>query len=330
MEKGVSLSSDQCPPCDASNRDPRGYRNVVITVEAAGEAVRKYLSSCCCRPRAEEPVIERLTQMPLYRYRLDTFTESRNIEKTCKPYTGQRIDAPRGGTGTATQLWDIRVQTPQHFQEGTKKFPLPGSGEIKVCGKCTGRGRCKCSRCGGSGQFRCQCPSSRQKSRSKRCSGSGRRRCSKCSGRGRRICVSCRGEGRLLYYQQVAVKWKTLRAEVVSHPPELDPALPLILLHKVTGEEILMDDDVTVLPLSGFAEVPELSAASERFIQDHRNVCGPWCHVLRQRQTVELIPVALVQYGFSGKSLSCHVYGQERRVYARQRLHRLPFGCSVL
>ncbi|KAG9471703.1 hypothetical protein GDO78_013630 [Eleutherodactylus coqui] len=226
------------------------------------------------------------------------------------------------------QLWDIDVGTPKMFHEGSKKFALPRSGEVKMCHKCGGRGRCKCSRCGGSGQFRCRCSScNRQKSRNKRCpacSGSGRRRCSKCSGRGRRICISCKGEGRLLYYQQLAVNWKTLRSEVVSDPPEQESSVPLILLQKVTGEVLTMDDDATVHPLAGFPDV------SERLIQDHRNKCGPSCHILRQRQTVEMIPVAHVQYGYSGKNLSCHVYGTERRVYTKRRLHNLTFGCSIM
>ncbi|XP_075688554.1 protein SSUH2 homolog [Rhinoderma darwinii] len=331
MEQGTSMGSDSF----ASNRGPQNYRNITLITEAeAREAVRRYVSSsyCCCKPRAEEPAIERLTQMPIYRYRLDTFTETRHIEKTCKPYTGQRIDAP--DREPPPLLWGIEVYTPKMFHEGLKRFPVPRSGEIKTCHKCVGRGRCKCTRCGGSGQFRCRCSSSnRQKSRNKRCptcSGSGRRRCSKCSGRGRRFCISCKGKGQLFYYLQLSVKWKTLRSEVVSNPHEEEPNFPLILLQKVTGEVIITDDDVTVHPLAGFTDVPEISAASEKLIQDHQNACGPSCHVLRQHQTVEMIPVANVQYGYSGKSLSCHVYGREGRVYTKQRLSGLACGCSVM
>ncbi|XP_044157876.1 protein SSUH2 homolog [Bufo gargarizans] len=345
MEPGTSMGSDHFTLCEISSRNLQGYRNVLIAEDAARDAVQKYTSSsyCCYRPRAEEPVIERLTQMPLYRYKLETFTETRHIERTCKPHTdagdasarisvGQRIDASYNKT--LSQLWEIEVYTPKMFHEGSKKFPLPGSREIKSCHKCGGRGRCKCSRCGGSGQFRCRCSSSsRQRSRNKRCpacSGSGRKRCSKCSGRGRRICVSCNGEGRLLYYQQLAVKWKTLRSEIVSDPPEQAPSLPLILLQKVTGEVIMTDEDVRVRPVPGFADVPDVSAASARLIQDHQDSCGPSCRVLRQRQTLEMIPVAYVQYGSGGKNLSCHVYGRERRVYAKRRFHDLPCGCSVM
>ncbi|KAM3914407.1 protein SSUH2 homolog [Leptodactylus fuscus] len=335
MEQGASMGSDPCTPCYTSNRDPRDYRNlIVLTLDAARDAVRRYVSSsnCCCRPRAEEPVIERVTQMPIYRYRLETFTETRHVEKICKPYTGQRIDAPDGNP--QAEIWDIDVYTPKMFHEESKKFPLPGSGEVKMCPKCGGRGRSKCSGCGGSGQFRCRCSSvSRQKSRNKRCpscSGSHRKRCSKCSGRGRRICISCKGEGRLLYSQQLVVKWKTLRSEVVSNVSEQGLSLPLILLQKVTGETMLMDDDVTVHPIAGFTDPPEISGTSERLIQDHRNVCGPSCHILRQRQTVEMIPIAHVQYGYRGRSLSCHVYGRERRVFAKRRLRNLSFSCSVL
>ncbi|XP_069592301.1 protein SSUH2 homolog [Ranitomeya imitator] len=333
MEQGTSDFSDSCAPRDTSPRDRQDYRNVVlIPKEAARDAVRKYVwsSFCCCRPRREEPVVERLTQMPVYRYRLETFAETRHIEKLCRPYTGQRIDAPH--RELVPQLWDIDVCAPKMFHEGSKKLPLPRSGEIKTCHKCGGRGRCKCSRCGGSGQFRCRCScSSRQKSRNKRCpacSGSGRKRCSKCSGRGRKICGLCKGEGRLFFYQQLAVKWKTLRSQVVSDPLEQEISLPLVLLQKVTGEAITTDDDLTVQPLAGFTDVPEISGASGRLIQEHQKTCGPSCRVLRQRQTVEMIPVAHVQYRYREKDLSCHVYGLERRVFSPRRLHNL--GCSVM
>ncbi|CAI9613236.1 unnamed protein product, partial [Staurois parvus] len=198
-------------------------RNVDITEDMAREAILRYLSTkCCChQARAEELVINRLTQMPLYRYRLESFTESRQHEKTSKPYTGQRLD--KANRGAAPQLWNIRVQTPKMFQDGSERIPLPHSSELKVCHKCQGRGRCKCSRCGGSGQFRCGCSGgSRQRSRNKRChgcSGNGRRRCSKCSGRGRKVCPVCKGEGRLIHYQQLSVTWRTLHSEYICDPP---------------------------------------------------------------------------------------------------------------
>ncbi|XP_069824809.1 protein SSUH2 homolog [Dendropsophus ebraccatus] len=335
MEQGTSIRSDHCTPWDSSNGDPQDFRNVVlITEDDVRDAVWKHVvaSYCCCTPRAEELVIQTLTQMPLYRYRLETFTETRHIEKTCKPYTGQRIDASE--REALPQLWDIDVYSPKMFHEGSKKFQLLESGEIKTCHKCGGRGRCKCSRCGGSKQVRCGCSSSRRRrSKNKRCpscSGSGRRSCGKCSGRGKKSCASCKGEGRLLYYQQLTVKWKTLCSEAIADPHEQESGLPVILLRKVTGKAIMMDDDVMVHPLSGFADVSEVSAASQRFIQDHQKTCGPLCHILRQRQMVEMIPVVQVQYGYGGKSLSCLVYGQELRVYSKRNLHSFNFNCSVM
>ncbi|XP_056380987.1 protein SSUH2 homolog isoform X2 [Hyla sarda] len=332
MEQETSMT-DHCTPCNTSNGDPQDYRNVpLITEDAVRDALRKYVLSsyCCCRPRSEEPVIERLTQLPLYRYRLATFTEKRHIEKISKPYTGQRIEAPE--REPALQLWDINVCTPKMFHEGSKKCPLPQSGEIKTCLKCGGRGRCKCSRCGGSGQFRCGCSNNRrQRSRNKRCpscSGSGRRRCGKCSGRGKKVCTSCKGEGRLLYYQQLSVKWKTLYSEAIADPHDQESSLPVILLQKVTGKMIMMDDEVLVHPLAGCPDVAEISAASERLIQEHQNTCGPLCHILRQ--TVEMIPVVQVQYEYNGKNLSCLVYGQELRVYSKRSLHRFTLSCSVM
>ncbi|XP_063797351.1 protein SSUH2 homolog [Pseudophryne corroboree] len=333
MEPG--RSSDDPAQGGPEDSARRSYSNAVITEDMARDALQRHVSSKCCRKRSagEELVIKAMTQMPLYRYRLESFTETRHLEKTCKPYTGQRIDGP--DRGDPLQLWDVVVQTPKVFHEGSKKCPLPHSAALKVCHKCQGRKRCKCTGCGGSGQFRCRCSSSssRQRPRNKRChacSGRGRRRCSKCSGRGRRVCALCKGEGKLLHYQQLNVTWKTLQSEFLSKPPALEPSFPLNLLQKVTGEVVLKDDGVAVPPPAALAESPGTANAFETVFQDHSKSCGSSCHILRQRKTVEVIPVAHVQYEYRGQSLSSHVYGRERRVYADPHPPSLCCSCSVM
>ncbi|KAM9324393.1 protein SSUH2 homolog [Gastrophryne carolinensis] len=308
-------------------------RNVEITEVLAREALlRNYAKCCCLPPRDEELIISKLTQMPLYRYKLESFIETRQQEKTGKPYTGQKLDGPQ--TGALPQLWDISVQTPAMFNEGSQKIPLPHSSELKVCNKCQGRGRCRCPNCGGSGQFRCRCSSgSRQRSKNKRChacSGSHRRRCSKCSGRGRKVCSCCKGEGRLIHYQQLSVTWKTLQSEYISSPPDPKLSIPITVLKKVSGEVIVKNDGVTVSPLPGFEDSLEVPTVSQRLIQEHHGICGPSSHLLRQQQMLEVIPVAHVQYEYRGKSLTSHVYGRERRVLAKLHLPRLPCGCAVM
>ncbi|XP_075040240.1 protein SSUH2 homolog [Mixophyes fleayi] len=330
MEQGAN--SDHSAQSGPRDRSPQTYRNVVITDQMAADAIQRYVSSrfCCSSSTGEELVIKELTQIPLYRYRLESFTETRHNEKTSKPYTGQRIDGP--DRGDPPQLWDIVVQTPNMFHEGSKRLPLPHSAVVKECHKCQGRKRCKCTGCGGSGQFRCRC-SSRQRSKNKRChacSGSGRRRCSKCSGRGRKVCASCKGEGRLLHYQQLNVSWKTLQSEFLSKPPAQESTFPLSLLQKVSGEVILKDDDMMLHPPATSAESSETANAFETVFQDHRKSCGSSCHILRQRKTVEVIPVARVQYEYRGQILSSHVYGREHRVYAKRNPNVLFCGCSVM
>ncbi|XP_068107688.1 protein SSUH2 homolog isoform X2 [Hyperolius riggenbachi] len=285
MAQEILESNASHPPCIGGLQL---YRKVDITEDMVSQAVLRDLSSkCCCQtPRAEDLIIDELSQMPLYRYRLESFIETRQHEKIFKPYSGQKLDGPE--RGSSPLLWDILVQTPEMFHDGMKKMPLPHSSELKGCHKCQGRGRCKCTRCGGSGQFRCRCSSvSRQKSRNKRChacSGSGRKRCSKCSGRGRKVCPACKGEGRLIHYEQLTVTWRTLRSECISSPPVPELSLPVGLLHKVTGDVIVKDSDVTVGPLTGFVDNPELVISSQRLIQEHRSACGPSSHILSTRR----------------------------------------------
>ncbi|XP_072275335.1 protein SSUH2 homolog isoform X2 [Pyxicephalus adspersus] len=218
------------------------YRNVDITEDLAREAILQYLSStfCCRRSSAGELVITRLTQMPLYRYGLKSFTETRQIEKTCKPYTGQKLD--KLNKGAAPQLWDITVPTPKMFLEGSERIPLPHSSEIKVCHKCQGRGRCKKE---GSWKFRGR-SGSQQQSRNKRyhgCPGNGKRRFRKSSTQLSKLCPVCQGGGRLIHYQQLTVTWKTLHSEHICKSPIPELNFPTRLLRKVTGEVIVKDSD---------------------------------------------------------------------------------------
>ncbi|XP_077324085.1 protein SSUH2 homolog isoform X2 [Lithobates pipiens] len=308
MEQGATESLHEL-----GERGPPFSRNVDITEDLAREAILQYLSAkCCCHPpRSEELVINRLTKMPLYRYRLESFTESRQQEKTSKPYTGQKLD--KANRGAPPELWNIGVQTPKMFQDSSERIPLPCSSELKF--------RCGCS--GGS----------RQRSRNKRChgcSGSGRRRCSKCSGRGRKACPVCRGEGRLVQSQQLSVTWRTLHSEYICNPRIPENKVPTSLLRKVTGEVVVKDSDVTVSPFHGFPESSEVLMASQKLIREHSEMCGPSNHILRQEQTVELIPVTHVQYEYRGRSLSSHVYGRERRVYAKHHTPSLSCGCAVM
>ncbi|XP_044531906.1 protein SSUH2 homolog [Gracilinanus agilis] len=153
----------------------------IMTEEMARHALLSFVNSRCCygNRAAGELVIQDLRQQMLYRYRLETFSESRLSEWTFQPYTNHSVDGPK--KGTSPRPWDIKVHVPPMFQEETKKFQVPHSSLVKDCHKCQGRGRYKCSGCHGAGTMRCaSCSGAKRKAKQSRrcqvCSGSGRKR----------------------------------------------------------------------------------------------------------------------------------------------------------
>uniref|UniRef100_A0A8C0IYA9 Ssu-2 homolog n=1 Tax=Chelonoidis abingdonii TaxID=106734 RepID=A0A8C0IYA9_CHEAB len=241
-----------------------------MTEDMARNAFLSFVNSKCCygNKAAGELVIQDLRQKTVYRYRLETYHESRQSEWTFQPFTNNLVDGPQNGA--SPRPWDIKVQAPPTFQDDTKKFRVPHSSLVKACHKCQGRGRHKCSACHGAGRMRCvTCSGARhRKKQQKRCkirSGTGRKRCSTCSGRGNKTCMTCQGEKRLLHFIQLIITWKNKVFEFVS---EHQLNFPEELLSKVNGENVFKDENVLVYPIIDFP-IPEISLASQRAITEH-------------------------------------------------------------
>uniref|UniRef100_A0A8C2GJ86 Ssu-2 homolog n=1 Tax=Cyprinus carpio TaxID=7962 RepID=A0A8C2GJ86_CYPCA len=177
-----SLGPYVIPPSDfgptqpqAPSRAPeRRFDIPAITEELAQEAFIKYASSKCCyssKP-AKEMVFTDLQSLNTYRYRLETFTESRTTEWDSEPYNGQVVD----GFGVAPGPWSIPVPIPSLFQDCQKAVRVPHTSTVKGCHSCLNLGRSACRRCVNSGRTQCAY-----------CGGMGRtgsNRCSPCHGSG--------------------------------------------------------------------------------------------------------------------------------------------------
>ncbi|XP_075794825.1 protein SSUH2 homolog isoform X3 [Pelodiscus sinensis] len=307
------------------------HRIPTMTEDLARNALLSFVSSKCCygNKAAGELVIQDLRQVTVYRYRLESFHESRLSEWTFQPFTNNLVDGPQNGT--SPQLWDIKVQAPPMFQDDIKKFRVPHSSLVKECHKCQGRGRYKCSACHGAGRMRCvTCSGARrrakQQKRCQMCSGTGRRRCSTCSGRGNKICMTCQGEKKLLHFIQLIITWKNKVFEFVS---EHQLNFPGELLTKVNGENVFKDENVLVYPIIDFPE-SEISLASQRAITEHNAAFTTSSRILQQRQTIELIPITEVHYQYAGKTYLYYVYGLENRVYALDYPERYCCGCTII
>ncbi|RXN38253.1 SSUH2 -like protein [Labeo rohita] len=265
-----------------------------ISEDQAREAFSTYVSSKCCYGSApvREGVITSMESFNTYRYRLETFLESRSTEWSQEPYAGQAVDA---GVQPAPGPWLIAAQTPAFFQEHKQTIKVPYTSSVKKpCWVCNGSGyRHSDDRC-------------------THCNGRGRENCSSCSGNGFCQCDTCRGKRQLLVFINLTVKWSTEKDDFIAQDSS---GLRVENLGKVSGKELYKDAQYMVYPLRGFPDVA-VAQASERLVGDHQVKYAQTSRILQQRQTIELIPITKVNYMWKGKSYVYYVFGNEFKVNA--------------
>ncbi|XP_030640062.1 protein SSUH2 homolog [Chanos chanos] len=298
-----------------------------ITEETAREAFIMFASNKCCYSTgpARNGVITNMAAYNTYRYRLETFTESRSTEWSHEPYKGQPVDAYQQ---PAPGPWDIAAQPPSFFSEHTQQIRVPYTSSVKGCHACLGMGRMPCKDCAGAGNKVCWvCNGSGYRHSDDRCShcnGRGRENCSRCSGQGSRLCDTCRGQRQLLVFINLKIKWTNNQD---SYVVEQSSGLRVENLSKVTGKELFRDAQYLVYPLSGFPD-PAVARASEQLIREHQGKYSLTSRILQQRQTIELIPITKVDYMWKGKSHVFFVYGNEFQVNADD--YPATCCCSVM
>ncbi|CAL8367808.1 unnamed protein product [Lota lota] len=286
-----------------------------ISEDTAHEAFVLYASSNCCYSSApaKDGMITNMEAFNTYRYRLETFTESRSTEWSQKPYNGEPVDAfsqPTPGP------WDIAAQAPTFFKNSKEVIRVPYTSSMKNCHDCLAMGRVPCKNCCGAGNKVCWvCNGSgyhHEQIRCNHCSGRGRESCTQCQGQGAKKCTTCNGRCQLLVYINLTVKWTNNSSDYIV---EQSSGLLLENLNQVTGKELFKDARYMVYPVMGFPDVNVVSAA-ERLIREHQATYSQTSRVLQQRQTIELIPITKVIYQWKGKSHMYFVYGNESKVHA--------------
>ncbi|KAG7472927.1 hypothetical protein MATL_G00114120 [Megalops atlanticus] len=285
-----------------------------------------------------ECVITNMESFHTYRYRLETFTESRSTAWAEEPFTGQLMDA---FTQPAPAPWDVQVQPPPMFQDNKTTVKVPYTSSVKPCPPCAGMGSHPCKDCSGTGMSVCRscngsgCP---QGSQCLQCNGSGRKRyshkncpqislfrripymefllsvcsCTQCGGSGSKECKKCRGKRQLLVYINLTVKWTNNLEDYVQ---EQSSGLQVEKLKKVSGKELFRDAQFLVYPVMGFP-VPAVGQAAERMIRDHQSRLSRTGRILQQCQTIELVPITKVSYKWKEGFYTFFVYGTENKVKA--------------
>ncbi|KAM4651171.1 protein SSUH2 homolog [Discoglossus pictus] len=223
------------------------------------------------------------------------------------------VDSP--ACGVAPQPWDIPVQLPTLFTDSVHKVIIPHTSSLRPCQKCTGVGLEMCTTCHGVGQVRCwTCNGTGRQMQMEMCHmcyGNGIQSCHMCTSRRPPICMACHGKGQFLHYLQLTVTWKNDIFEYVSdHKSEF----PTILFKKANGQKIFMEEQLLLSPLQNFPEV-FINQASQNGLQQHQLRFASSSRILRQRQTIEWLPLTRVDYNWKGQHYNFFVFGREHKVH---------------
>ncbi|KAI9540609.1 hypothetical protein NQZ68_038982 [Dissostichus eleginoides] len=296
-----------------------------VSEDVAREALLKFVESkwrYSSKP-ARNMVFKQLKPITVYRYRLETYTETRTSAWEFEPFTGQVVDGPQ--YGASPPPWDIPLMLPQRYSDRVEKTRVPHSSFVKMCHKCNGCGRTRCVGCHGRGQKRCPFCHGHGRSRNKRCNscnGRGRKRCISCHGRGYKTCSVCQGSQNMLHSIQLTVTWKN---NISNFIPDRQPDFPDKNFENVSGDPFFIDESNLVYPIQGFPD-QEICDVSTKMINEHYGRFSSTSRILQQRQTIELVPLTHALYTYSGKDFSFFVYGVENQVFAA----KYPSACSIL
>ncbi|KRY12082.1 Protein SSUH2 -like protein [Trichinella britovi] len=283
------------------------------------------------------------------RYRIESFLETRSKQPTCEPGT----DEFEALELHCNNIWEVPCSPTRMFTEETKVLNMPGSSRIAKCASCHGQGVNLCFHCRNSGSIRCNAcngtgmksgvphpavvthplvatfpyyDGSRSYSNASTASASKSR---KRFGLGTPahlstltgipppgltivdLCGVCQGRG--------------LRPSVLKDEYCHEVHLPDEELQKVTGDLVLVECQPVVLPIKKFP-IPAISEQSERLIKAHLQKQTPSTKILKQRQTLEAVPIAEVLYEVGNRTNKFWVLGRERVAYVPQ----YPKKCSIL
>ncbi|KAM4587495.1 protein SSUH2 homolog isoform 1-T1 [Odontesthes bonariensis] len=285
-----------------------------LSEDVAREAFISFASSHCCyrSDPATDGVITNMEPCNTFRYRLETFTESRSTEWAHKPHEGEQPDFY---TQTAPQPWEVRVTPPNLFTNHKEEIRVPYTSSLKECHSCHAQGTMACKECQGNGYkpcFVCNGTGTKNDETCTRCNASGKDRCSDCDAHGTKKCDTCGGKRQLLTYIQLKVEWTN---HVEDHLVEQNSGLTVDDLHSVSGKELFKNNQYLVYPLLGFPN-PAIAQVSERLVKEHQSKHAQNSRILQQRQTVELIPITKVNYKWKADMHVYFVYGNEHKVSA--------------
>ncbi|XP_072300018.1 protein SSUH2 homolog [Eucyclogobius newberryi] len=296
-----------------------------FTTEGALEALRKYVSEQGLDPRpANEATVTDLLTIHCYRYRLETFTETRFTRWNTDPYTGEDVEE----VSAPAPPWDMFVEEPPLFNASSRDIALTNTKLVKVCGRCDGRGSCSCSFCF-DGKEKCDHCIGRGYNNTYNyytgylqhqlccfCSGQGHVRCSFCSGKGQTKCNVCLEHKKTTLSISLRVKWMNHQDQVLcgssepQHLQQLQQPQHLQHLQQLPGQRIMNHTAPRVGAISDFLD-PAVIRASQTLVLEHAEKYKLNARILQQRQTVELVSLCRVLYAWRGRSYTFYISAED-------------------
>ncbi|KAG8547970.1 hypothetical protein GDO81_027015 [Engystomops pustulosus] len=161
----------------------------------------------------------------------------------------------------------------------------------------------KCGDCNGSGK--------RSEEECMNCNGTGSMGCRTCNQTNVQTCPGCSGKGQVMTFIELTVTWKNNIYEFI---PDHHSEFPTDLFKKVTGEKMYVDEQILVPPVINFPE-PSINQNSQTAVQQHYSQYMSTCRILKQRHSIEWLPLTKVEYMWRGKRYDYFVYGKENEVY---------------
>ncbi|KAF7250106.1 hypothetical protein EYD10_04555 [Varanus komodoensis] len=275
--------NEETPP------DQRNWNIPSVSEDDVKKAFRRYAASKCCYriAPAKHMNVQSITPLNIYRYRLETFTEMRETFLVSGVYNGEFIDS--SASVPPPDRWEIMVDPPPLFTDCEMHLPVPHSYSVeKICSACDGTGTSLLA--------------------------------------DDNICLRCTGSGNIR------------RNNILEHIADKDCGLPYYHFQDVAGKEIFCDEHTSepkevctillflsflsleqpyeVFPIVDFPE-PSVDDYSRACIAQHKmQFSSQSLHrVVRQKQTVELVPTTKVEYEWKEKLYSFYIYGNENEVY---------------
>ncbi|KAH0630221.1 hypothetical protein JD844_012960 [Phrynosoma platyrhinos] len=365
----ASSSSLPCHSCLFSFPTLNFFCSVTtISEDVAKKAFAEYVASkhFYSKDPAREMVIYDSKSFNTYRYRLETFSESRSCKWKSEPYNGQPVN-PSLCT-EAPYPWDVPVEISPMFEDQKTKVRVPCTSSVEVISK----------HGGGGGIWNVDIAKVGVKL-------------------GALAVVEM--DGKLtpqeiiemfflwwfreetvlhLFRKRKAAYLSSAKNKMVSHiknPVEKNHifeyvkdhgfGFPIKLFEKSYGQEILFDEqDMVILikikdpEVSPVMDFPEntINEVSQRAVEQHRAefitpIPGqvyppdhgnatwnaithprakfpPTMHIRRQKQIIELLYLTRVEYEWHGKHYSYYVYGNENNVYVEY--YPKKYFCNIM